>query len=395
MFHVVCTALIWLGVVWTSAWGQSREVQEGLALMASRTAGNCVTCHEIPAWRDATDPSQRLTLQGTFGPSLSGVGQRYTRAQLRQWVVDARVMRPDTLMPPYGTTQGLNAPARQQPLLTPEQIDAVVETLTRFTHTAQHSPASPITPVPSSVAQLQAAQDMNPVDLWVEQGRQTWQRACVSCHALDDVVKTVPTFPRLNAQHALINLEDQINRCRVRDGARTSIKNNASISATSNGTSTSNGNGTSTHDMALLSVEDRTTLSLSAFLQETARQQPIRIAAPPDAAATARWQQHLDAGERLYNTRMGHMNLSCRQCHDDKVAADMRAQRIPAAHPVGFPVYRISWQGMGSMDRRIRACLSGVQAEIPAAQDVRLRQLELYLKIRAQGRLLEGPSLKP
>jgi sulfur-oxidizing protein SoxA len=323
------------------------------------------------------------------------VGQRYTRAQLRQWVVDARVMRTDTLMPPYGTTQGLNAPARQQPLLTPAQIDAVVETLTRFTHTAPHSPASPATPVPSStsssVAQLQAVQDMNPVDFWVEQGRQTWQRACVSCHALDDVVKTVPTFPRLNAQRALINLEDQINRCRVRNGERSSIKNNASISAASN----SHSNGTSTHDMARLSVEDRTTLSLSAFLHEMARHQPIHIAAPPDAAATARWQQHLDAGERLYNTRMGHMNLSCRQCHDDKVGAAMRAQRIPAAHPVGFPVYRISWQGLGSMDRRIRACLSGVQADIPAAQDVRLRQLELYLKIRAQGQLLEGPSLKP
>jgi sulfur-oxidizing protein SoxA len=254
----------------------------------------------------------------------------------------------------------------------------------------QHSSASPVSPatsVPSSVAQLQAAQDMNPVDFWVEQGRQTWQRDCMACHVLDAVVKTVPTFPLLNAQRDLINLEDQINRCRVRVAARTSVK--AAISAAGNS------NSKSTHDTALLSVEDRLTLSLSAFLHEMARQQPIHITAPSDAAATAQWQQHLDAGERLYNTRMGHMNLSCRQCHDDKVGAAMRAQRIPAAHPVGFPVYRISWQGPGSMDRRIRACLSGVQAEVPAAQDVRLRQLELYLKIRAQGQLLEGPSLKP
>jgi sulfur-oxidizing protein SoxA len=50
---------------------------------------------------------------------------------------------------------------------------------------------------------------------------------------------------------------------------------------------------------------------------------------------------------------------------------------------------------MGSMDRRIRACFSGVQAQVPAPQDVRLRQLELFMKYRAQGQRMQGPLLKP
>lgn len=366
--------VIWLflmGMTAVSAWAQPHVPDEGMAIMGSRSAGNCVSCHDIPAWRDVTAPYTRLSLQGTFGPSLQGVGQRYSREQLRQWVVDARLIRPDTLMPPYGTTHRLSAPARQQPVLTESQIEAVVDTLSRFSSTAQHSvpdTATAPTPVTFSVVQLQTAQDMSPVALWLEQGRQAWGRACESCHALNDVVKAVPQYPRLDAQHNLVNLEDQINRCRLR----------ADVKA-----------GTA------LSVENSTTLSLSAWLHESARQHPIHISAPRDADAAARWRQHLEAGERLYNTRMGHMNLSCRQCHEDKVGAAMRAQRIPPALPVGFPVYRISWQGMGSMDRRIRACLSGVQAQIPAAQDERLRQLELFLKHKAQGRLLEGPSIKP
>lgn len=398
MIHTVFKGLLLLGVT-MSAWAQSPGRDEGLALMASRTAGNCVTCHDIPAWRDGADPANRLTLQGTFGPSLQGVGQRYSPAQLRQWVVDARVIRPDTLMPPYGTTHGLNAPARQQPVLTAAQIDAVVASLMRFTQaggptptpaattsvvasatrptatpattpitTSATTPANAATTVFSSVEQLRSAQDMNPVVLWVERGRQMWERDCVSCHAVGDVVKTVPQFPRLDAQLSLINLEDQVNRCRLR------------VPATGR---------------AALSVEDADTLSLSAFLHASAGQLPVQVTAPRASAAAARWQQHLEAGERLYNTRMGHMNLSCRHCHDDKVGASLRAQRITPAHPVGFPAYRISWQGMGSMDRRIRACFSGVQAQVPAPHDERLRQLELYLKHRAQGQGLEGPSLKP
>ena len=66
------------------------EASEGLRIMADRTTGNCVSCHEIPAWKESTQSANRLTLQGNFGPSLQGVGARYNKEQLRQWVVDAR-----------------------------------------------------------------------------------------------------------------------------------------------------------------------------------------------------------------------------------------------------------------------------------------------------------------
>jgi sulfur-oxidizing protein SoxA len=213
---------------------------------------------------------------------------------------------------------------------------------------------------------------MNPVVFWVDQGRQAWSRDCTSCHAERDVVKTVPNFPRLNAQQQLINLEDQIALCRQRGAAPS---------------------GTKTSSRAL--IEDPVTLSLSAYLHEAARHLPIQMSAPRAPAEATRWQQQLAEGEKLYNTRTGQMNLSCRQCHDDNVGAAMRAFRITPGRPVGFPIYRISWQGMGSMDRRIRACFSGVQAQVPPPQDERLRQLELYLKYRAQGMTLGGPSVRP
>ena len=88
------------------------------------------------------------------------------------------------------------------------------------------------------------------------------------------------------------------------------------------------------------------------------------------------------------------MNLACVHCHDAKVGANLRAEVISPAHPSGFPIYRMSWQGLGSIDRRLRACYSGVQASVPSAGSVELRQLELFLKTRAEGMVLDGPSIR-
>ena len=54
----------------------------------------------------------------------------------------------------------------------------------------------------------------------------------------------------------------------------------------------------------------------------------------------------------------------------------------------------MSWQKPGTLDRRLRACYSGVQATIPPAGAPELRALELYLKVRAAGKPLDGPSIR-
>jgi hypothetical protein len=57
------------------------------------------------------------------------VGERYDVATLRQWVTDARKIKPDTLMPPFGTTQGTREAIRAQSMLSEEQIERVVAAL--------------------------------------------------------------------------------------------------------------------------------------------------------------------------------------------------------------------------------------------------------------------------
>jgi sulfur oxidation c-type cytochrome SoxX len=88
--------------------------------MTSGTLGNCVACHSLPG---------QTGVGSNFGPSLDRVGTRYRADELRQWVTDARQVKPDTLMPPFGTTQGTKEPIRAQSILSVDEIGHVVAAL--------------------------------------------------------------------------------------------------------------------------------------------------------------------------------------------------------------------------------------------------------------------------
>ena len=100
-------------------------------------------------------------------------------------------------------------------------------------------------------------------------------------------------------------------------------------------------------------------------------------------------------GKTLYFQRMGQLNLSCAQCHDDRAGLKLAGSVIPQAHPTGYPIYRLEWQNVGSLQRRLRNCMSGVRAEQYAYGSLELSQIELYLMQRANGMRIESPAVRP
>ncbi len=102
------------------------SVQAGFEIMYHPSQGNCVTCHVLGAEKNA---NTRMEKQGNFGPALTGVGSKYTRAQLTQWVTDARKINPQTMMPPYGSLEGIKKPNDMKTILSAEQIESVVDAL--------------------------------------------------------------------------------------------------------------------------------------------------------------------------------------------------------------------------------------------------------------------------
>jgi len=97
------------------------DAARGRAIVANRSVGLCLLCHSGPI------PEERF--QGTLAPSLAGAGGRWSPAQLRLRIVDGARLNPDTIMPPYYRTTGLQRVARPfagRTILTAEQIEDVV-----------------------------------------------------------------------------------------------------------------------------------------------------------------------------------------------------------------------------------------------------------------------------
>ena len=89
------------------------------------------------------------------------------------------------------------------------------------------------------------------------------------------------------------------------------------------------------------------------------------------------------------------MNLACTHCHDASAGKRIGPETISEGQPNGYPTYRLRWQTLGSLERRLRACFSGVHAEMPPYGDERLLELEAYLAWRGRGLPVEAPAVRP
>lgn len=101
--------------------GGPGDAARGRAIVADRTLGLCLLCHSGPV------PEERF--QGNLAPDLAGAGRRWTPAELRMRMVDPRRFNPETIMPSYRRTEGLERVAsaqRGRPILTDAQIEDVV-----------------------------------------------------------------------------------------------------------------------------------------------------------------------------------------------------------------------------------------------------------------------------
>lgn len=110
-----------LGLAGCAAWAQASP-ERGRALLLQRQDTGCVLCHQIPG----------LPAGGALGPTLQGLAERSTPAQARERIADARRFNPQTIMPPYLSTEGLHhvaAAHRGQTVLTPQAVDDIVSYL--------------------------------------------------------------------------------------------------------------------------------------------------------------------------------------------------------------------------------------------------------------------------
>ena len=138
----------------------------------------------------------------------------------------------------------------------------------------------------------------------------------------------------------------------------------------------------------VLAFEGKELLALSVYVARQSRGMPIE-------SSDARLTPFISAGRGIFERRQGQLNLACAHCHNDNWGQKLAGVPIPQGHPTGYPLYRLEWQSLGSLQRRLRNCLFGMRAEPYAFGAPENVELELYLMARAQGLKMEAPAVRP
>ena len=207
--------------------------------------------------------------------------------------------------------------------------------------------------------------------LWVLDGETLWNRkagaadkSCADCHgdaraSMKGVAARYPAFsPALGRP---VNLEQRINICR-----------------------------TERQQAKPFAYESKDLLALTAYVGRQSRGMPIAVA---DDARDA--QVRSRAGARRSRAGRASSISPARNATTTTGAAGSPAVPVTQGQPTGYPIYRLEWQNLGSLQRRLRNCLTGMRAVVPALGAQELVELELYLMWRARGMTMETPGVRP
>jgi sulfur-oxidizing protein SoxA len=138
-----------------------------------------------------------------------------------------------------------------------------------------------------------------------------------------------------------------------------------------------------------LPYESHDLLGLTAFVAQQSRGTAIGAGADPQL------ESFIAKGRDLFMRRQGQLNLGCANCHDDNWDKRLAGSAITQGHPTGYPLYRLEWQSLGSLQRRLRNCITGIRAQTYDYGAPELVELELYLMSRARGMPIETPAVRP
>lgn len=219
--------------------------------------------------------------------------------------------------------------------------------------------------------ETQAMQDddfENPAFLLVDLAAEQWTipdgtagKACADCHGdVENLAGVGASYPvYYEGWGKMMNVEQRINYCRTENMQAEPLK-----------------------------YDSKGLLGMTALVKLQSRGMPMNVAIDGPAAP------FYEKGKEFYFERRGQLDLACASCHEDHAGEQLRANRLSQGQPNGFPTYRLKWQNMGSLHRRIKGCNRQVRAEPYKSGSDEYVNLELFISHRANGLPVETPSVR-
>ncbi|HYQ71646.1 MAG TPA: sulfur oxidation c-type cytochrome SoxA [Gammaproteobacteria bacterium] len=137
-----------------------------------------------------------------------------------------------------------------------------------------------------------------------------------------------------------------------------------------------------------LAYGDARALQLETFVRSLAHGETVAVEIDENL------QPYYDAGEKLFHTRWGQVDIACHQCHDYHAGGTFRGQVLTQGQSNGFPVYRFTTGQTVGLQERITECLTSLRTQpYPLGSDEYLA-LEVYMSARSNGLKIETPAIR-
>ncbi len=134
--------------------------------------------------------------------------------------------------------------------------------------------------------------------------------------------------------------------------------------------------------------ESRLLLALETFSRYKARGTPVQVSVEGPMKA------HYEAGRRLFETRMGQLDLACVLCHETWVGRHLRSQVLTQGQTNAFPAYRLTTGRVTGLHRKFTDCLITLRAEPWPVGSPEYLDLEVYMAARGNGLPIETPGIR-
>jgi sulfur-oxidizing protein SoxA len=336
----------------------SGDAAKGQKLVADRSrGGSCLACHVM-------GPAGNADLPGSVGPDLSELGNAGREDEwLFNYVYDARVYNPETVMPPWGS----------HGLFNDQEISDIVAFLKTLKAPAKYRSAvdDPFKRPPPVESRDNLDDLVNPGMWAVERAQSLWKTngpsgsSCATCHADAKVFNTwgasMPKWePRLNK---VLGVEEFVFR-----------------------------HAKATTGVNWLMQSDENT-SLSVYLRYLSNGQPIKVDVVSPGAREA-----YERGKALTMRKLGQLNFSCLDCHDAAKGGQKWIRGQWLGEQKGqydhFPTWRTSLNAIWDIRKRFQWCQVNIRADELPPDAKEYGDIELYLAQVNAGLKMSVPGIR-
>jgi L-cysteine S-thiosulfotransferase len=333
------------------------DAANGAKLVADRNrGGSCLACHVM-------GPAGGANLPGNVGPDLSEIGNAGREDEwLFNYIYDARVYNPDTVMPPWGSHGVFN--------------DQEINDMVAFLKTLK-TPAAFKTELDNPKkrpAPVEKRENLDPIEnpgMWaIDKAQELWKKkgatgfSCNACH--NDPSSSFKTWaaampkwePRLNK---VLGVEEFVTR---------------------------HAKATTGADWLMETDENR---AMSVYLHNLANGAPINVDTTSADAKAA-----IARGKELAERKIGELNFACADCHGKAANHWIRGQWLGALKGQydHFPTWRTSLLTIWNIRQRFQWCQVNIRADELPPDAKEYGDLELYLATENEGLKLSAPGIR-